>query len=152
MFHLFLSFPSLHLLAHATDCTSSPMFSVSLLPLCDFLLSLMFPFPATSCMHPFLLHPLCVCSMHCCPAELVLHAVVVPVCLPVFLTHTHCFHICPFARVHNQNLHVCRFGDASQNTRLALPPSNSQTRAEWFTTNNHCHPVSVSFCLTNRVF
>lgn len=45
-------------------------------------------------------------------------------------THTHCFHICPFARVHNQNLHVCRFGDASQNTRLALPPSNSQTHAE----------------------
>lgn len=116
MFHLFLSFPSLHLLAHAIDRMSSPMFSVSLLPLCDFLLSLMFPFPATSCTHPFLLHPLCACSMHCCPAELVFHAVVVPAD-PSLYTHTHCFHICPFARVHNQNLHICRFGDASQNTR-----------------------------------
>lgn len=51
------------------------VFSLSLLPLCDFLLCLVFPFPVASHMHSsFLLHPLSHAhSIHCSPAKLILH-------------------------------------------------------------------------------
>lgn len=93
------------------------LLSLSLLPLCQFLLALVFPFPTVPPaphMHSyFLLHPLS-------PVFAALaRSFCESCCLSTGLSlHTHLFPVIPF-HGHMQDLHIYNFGDASQNRRLS---------------------------------
>lgn len=94
-----------------------PLLSLSLLPLCQFLLALVFPFPtvppASHMRSYFLLHPLS-------PVFAALErSFCESCCLSTGLSlHTHLFPVIPF-HGHMQDLHIYNFGDASQNRRLS---------------------------------
>lgn len=97
-----------YVLPHVLSLSPSPLWfpSLSHVPLSCHLLHAPLPTPSPLCMQHALLP--CRVGFSCSGGACLLTRP---------CTHTHCFHICPFARVHNQNLHICRFGDASQNTR-----------------------------------
>lgn len=96
--------------------------NLSLLPLCQFLLCLVFRFPiarlASHMRSYFILHLLShIHRIHTLLPRKVNFACTVLLPLHwIGLAHTFCFPVCP-VHVHVQDLHIWRFGDASQNTR-----------------------------------